>query len=266
MDGSGKITLWDYANLHGGDRGAAPVYALPHHRVTSAGGWGGDGPRYHPLAVGAWRGPGANVNHWAMESLVDLLAQAAGMDPVSFRMANLADERMKRVLRTAQEKFGETWAPAPSGQGIGVALGADAGTYVATMAKVAVDRSSGAVRVDRIVCVQDIGELINPAGAVIQMEGGLTQGLGYTLSEEIHFDRGAVMEENFDTYHIPRFSWLPKIETYILETPELGPQGGGEPAITTTGAVIANAIHDALGTRLYDIPMTPERIRSAMTQ
>ena len=264
IDGQGKVTLWDYANLHGGDRSSEPVYALPNHRVTSQGGWGGDGPRYHPLAVGAWRGPGANVNHFAMESQIDLMAVAAGVDPVSFRMANLTDERMKRVLRAAADAFGHAWKPGPSGEGVGVALGTDAGTYVATMAKVQVDRQSGAVRVERIVCAQDMGEVINPEGAIIQMEGGLTQGLGYTLTEEIHFARGAVMEENFDTYVIPRFSWVPKIECILVESPELGPQGGGEPAITTTGAVIANAIHDALGVRLFELPMTPSRIRAAV--
>lgn len=264
VDAQGKITLWDYANLHGGDRSSAPVYALPHHRVTSAGGWGGQGPRYHPLAVGAWRGPGANVNHFAMESQVDLMAVAAGMDPVSFRMANLTDERMRRVLRAAMDAFGHAWKPAPSGEGVGVALGTDAGTYVATMAKVRVSRQTGMVQVERIVCAQDMGEVINPAGAIIQVEGGLTQGLGYTLSEEIHFDRGVIMEENFDAYAIPRFSWVPEIETVLVESPELGPQGGGEPAITTTGAVIANAIHDAIGVRLYELPMTPGRIRAAL--
>ena len=264
VDGSGKITFWDYANMHGGDRGAAPVYALPNHRVTSQGGWGGDGPRYHPLAVGAWRGPGANVNHFAMESGIDLLAEAAGMDPVAFRMANLGDARMRRVLAAAADAFGHTWRPAPSGDGVGVALGTDAGTFVATMAKVSVDRDSGAITVERIVCAQDMGEIINPEGARIQMEGCLTQGLGYTLAEEIHFDRGAISEENFDTYRIPRFSWLPELETILLESPELGPQGGGEPAITTVGAVVANAVHDAIGRRLYDLPMTPARVRSAL--
>lgn len=264
MDAQGRITLWDYANLHGGDRSSEPVYALPHHRVTSQGGWGGEGPRFHPLAVGAWRGPGANVNHFAMEQQVDLMAAAAGMDPVSFRLANLTDERMVRVLRTAAEAFGHDWKPAPSGEGVGVALGTDAGTYVATMARVEVNRQSGAVRVERIVCAQDMGEVINPEGARIQMEGGLTQGLGYTLTEEIHFDRGVIVEENFDTYQIPRFSWVPRIETLLVDNPEIGPQGGGEPAITTTGAVVANAIHDALGVRLRELPMTPARIRAAL--
>lgn len=266
VDSGGRITFWDYANLHGGDRSSAPAYHLPNHRVTSQGGWGGDGPRWHPLAVGPWRGPGANQNHFAMESQVDLMAQAAGMDPVSFRMANLTDERMRRVLQAASDAFGHAWMPAPSAEGVGVALGTDAGTFVAAMAKVLVDRRSGAVTVDRLLCAQDMGEVINPQGARIQMEGGMTQALGHTLTEEIHFDRGAIREENFDAYAIPRFSWLPKIETILVESPELGPQGGGEPATTVVAAVVANAVHDALGVRLYRLPLTPARVREAVVR
>ena len=264
VDAQGKLTLWDYANLHGGDRGSTPVYHIPNHRVTSQGGWSGDGPRYHPLAVGPWRGPGANVQHFAMESHIAQMAEAAGMDPLSFREANLTDERMRRVLEAAAEAFGHAWKPAPSGEGVGLALATDAGTYVATMAKVRVDKATGTVVVERIVCAQDMGEVVNPEGARIQMEGGLTQGLGYSLAEEIHFDRGAIMERNFDGYMIPRFSWVPDIETLLVESPELGPQGGGEPATTSTGAVVANAIHDALGVRLFELPMTPARIMAAL--
>ena len=260
----GKVTYWDYANMHGGSRSSEPAYHFPNHRVTAAGGWGGRGPAFHPLSVGAWRGPGANVNHFAMESHVDQLAMAAGMDPLSFRLANLTDERMRRVLLRAAEMFGHEWAPAPSGRGVGIALGTDAGTFVATMAEVTVDRDRGRVQVERVVCVQDMGEIVNPEGARIQMEGCLTMGLGYTLAEEIRFDNGAIASENFDSYQLPRFSWLPRIEVDILDNPEIGPQGGGEPAITTVGAVVANAIHDAIGVRLYELPMTPARIRRAL--
>ncbi|HSG48885.1 MAG TPA: molybdopterin cofactor-binding domain-containing protein, partial [Longimicrobiales bacterium] len=186
------------------------------------------------------------------------------MSPVDFRMANLTDERMKKVLRTAAEHFGKTLAPAPSGKGYGVALGTDAGTFVATFAEVEVDRDRGTVQVKRLVCAQDMGEIINPEGAKIQMEGCLTMGLGYALTEEIQFDKGAIFNENFDSYTIPRFSWVPKIEVFLVENPELPPQGGGEPAITTVGAVLCNAIHDAIGVRLTELPMTPGRIRAAL--
>ncbi|HSM59256.1 MAG TPA: molybdopterin cofactor-binding domain-containing protein [Longimicrobiales bacterium] len=263
VDANGAIAFWDYRNLHGGNRSSEPVYHIAHHRVTSAGGWGGEGPRYHPLRVGAWRGPGANVNHFAMESQIDLMAEAAGVDPLSFRRANLTDERVKRVLDAAAELFGHEWRPAPSGRGHGIALGSDAGAIVATMAEVEVDERSGEVRVLRMVCAQDMGEIINPEGARMQMEGGLIQGLGYALREEIRFDNGVIVDRNFDSYFIPRFSWLPKIEVTLVANPDLGPQGGGEPSVTTVGAVVANAVHDAIGHRVYELPMTPGRVKSA---
>jgi CO/xanthine dehydrogenase Mo-binding subunit len=109
-----------------------------------------------------------------------------------------------------------------------------------------------------------MGEVVNPEGARLQMEGGMTQALGHALAEEIHFDKGAIAERNFDAYAIPRFSWVPEIETVLVESPELGPQGGGEPATVVVAAVVANAIHDALGVRLFDLPLTPARIMAAL--
>ena len=134
------------------------------------------------------------------------------------------------------------------------------GTYVATMAEVAVDESSGHVRVKRVVCAQDTGEVINPEGVRLQVEGCVTMGLGYTLTEEVRFRGGEILDRNFDTYRIPRFSWLGHIEVVLVDNPDLPPQGCGEPAITTMGAVVANAVHDAIAARLFELPMTPERI------
>jgi nicotinate dehydrogenase subunit B len=88
-------------------------------------------------------------------------------------------------------------------------------------------------------------------------------GLGYALKEEVRFRNGRVLDENFDTYEIPRFSWLPVIETVLVDNPDLAPQGCGEPAVTLMGAVAANAIHDAVGARLFVLPMTPARIKEA---
>ena len=100
----------------------------------------------------------------------------------------------------------------------------------------------------------------------MQMEGGITMGLGYTLSEELRFHGGEILDRNFGTYSIPRFSWVPRIESVLVRNDDLAPQGGGEPPITTTGAVIANAVFDATGARLYRLPMTPDRIRQAIAQ
>jgi nicotinate dehydrogenase subunit B len=260
----GDMRSWDYRVYFAGERGAAHFYDIPNHRTVSyGGGWGGT-PGSHPFATGAWRAPANNTNTFARESQLDIVAAQAKMDPLNFRLRNLADEKMKRVLKAAADKFGWKKSPLPSGQGRGIACGIDAGTYVATVAEVEVDKSSGAVSVRRVVSAQDMGLSINPEGAAIQMEGCVIMGMGYALTEEIHFQGGEILDLNFDTYEIPRFSWLPKIETVILENPNSPPQGGGEPAIITMGAVLANAIFDACGARVFQLPMTPERVKKAM--
>ena len=194
------------------------------------------------------------------------MAAASGADPVEFRLQHLTDKTMQQVLKAAAKKFNWKPAKAPSGRGYGVACGTDAGTTVATMAEVEVDKNSGSVKVKRVVCAQDMGLVVNPQGATIQMEGCITMGLGYALREDIRFKGGQVLDLNFDTYEIPRFSWLPKIETVIIDNQDSAPQGGGEPAIITMGAVIGNAIFDAVGARMLQLPMTPDRVKQEMTK
>jgi CO/xanthine dehydrogenase Mo-binding subunit len=135
---------------------------------------------------------------------------------------------------------------------------------VAGMAEVAVDRKTGKVKVKRVVLAQDMGVIVNPDGARQQVEGCVTMGLGYALMEEVRFKDGKILDENFDTYRIPRFAQIPEIETILIPNPSLAAQGGGEPAIILMGALIANAIFDAVGVRLVQLPMTPERIRKAL--
>jgi CO/xanthine dehydrogenase Mo-binding subunit len=110
----------------------------------------------------------------------------------------------------------------------------------------------------------DAGVIVNPDGLRQQMEGCITMGLGYTLTEEVRFQDGEVLDHNFDSYQLPRFSWLPTIQTIIIDNPDLPAQGCGEPAITTMGSVVANAIYDAVGARLLQLPMTPARILGAI--
>jgi isoquinoline 1-oxidoreductase len=263
INGPGKIVLWDYMVYFAGERGCQHFYDIPHHRTMSTGGgWRGT-PGSHPFGTGAWRAPANNTNTFARESHIDIMASKAGMDPLEFRLKNMKDERMIRVLKAAAEKFGWTPSKAPSGRGYGIASGIDAGAYVAHMAEVKVDKK-GNVQVKRVICAQDMGIVINPEGANMQIEGCITMGLGYALTEEIHFKGGEIFDLNFDTYDITRFSWLPKIETVLVKNPELSPQGGGEPAIICMGGVIANAIYDATGARLFQLPMTPDRIKEAM--
>ncbi|MFZ2053857.1 MAG: molybdopterin cofactor-binding domain-containing protein [Candidatus Aminicenantales bacterium] len=263
LDRANKLVLWDYVVFFGGERSSQPFYDIPHYRVLSRGGWGRGAAGAHPFEVGAWRGPGSNTNTFARESHMDVMAAGAGLDPVEFRLLNLKDERMRRVLAAAAERFGWKPAKAPSGRGFGVSLVDYLNTYVATMAEVAVEKT-GAVKVKRVVCAQDMGGVINTDGARAQIEGCVTMGLGYCLSEEIHFRGGAIRDLNFDTYEIPRFSWLPKIETVLVENPGLAPQGGGEPPIVNMGAVAANAVFDATGARLNRLPITPVRLRAAL--
>ncbi|MDE3115700.1 MAG: molybdopterin-dependent oxidoreductase, partial [Pseudomonadota bacterium] len=180
-----RIAYWDYEVFAAGGRGAEIFYDIPNLRVRSAGGMSFEGAAakkgLHPFGVGPWRAPGANMNIFAVESQIDTLAAAARADPVAFRMQHLSDPRMRRVLQACAAAFGWKAAPGPSGRGRGVALSSDAGSYVATMAEVKVDKASGAVKVLRIVCAIDMGVVVNPEGARMQTEGCLTMGLGYTL-------------------------------------------------------------------------------------
>jgi isoquinoline 1-oxidoreductase len=266
LNGSGRITLWDYNVYYAGMRGSKQFYKIPHHQEMVHGRWRGPAARYHPFGVGPWRAPANNTNTYARDLHLNLMASKAGADPLQFRLAHLKDKRMINVLKAAAEKFGWQSIETPSGRGYGIACGIDAGTYVAFMAEVEVDRASGNVDIKRVVCAQDMGVVVNPEGATAQMEGCITMGLGYALTEEIHFSDGEIFDLNFDTYTIPAFSWLPKIETVILENPNLEPQGGGEPAIIGMGGVIATAIHDAVGAAVYQLPMTPARVKAAMKQ
>jgi len=254
----GKPVSWDYSVYAAGERGATHFYDIPNHRTTSF-----DGAA-HPFATGPWRAPGNNTNCFARESHIDLLAAAAGIDPIEFRLRNLKDQRAIRVLEAAAEKFGWQPAPALSGRGLGVALGTDVGTWVAEIAEVQVDARTGHVQVKRVVCAQDMGLVVNPQGATLQVESCITMGLGYTLSEDVHFRNGMILDRNFDTYELPRFSAVPKIETVLLDRKDQPTHGGGEPAIIIVGAVVANAIYDATGARLLQLPMTPERVRKAI--
>lgn len=263
LDAVGRISLWDYKVYFAGQRGCDNFYTIPHHRIAVYGEWHMEAG-IHPFAVGAWRAPGANTNTYARDLHLHAMASAAGADPLAFRLSHLEDKRMRRVLEAAADKFGWKALKTPSGKGYGISCGIDAETYVAAMAEVEVDRGSGAIAVKRVVCAQDMGQVVNPQGATIQMEGCITMGLGYALSEELHFKGGRLIDQNFDTYNLPRFSWVPRIETVIVSNADLPPKGGGEPAIICMGGVLASAVFDATGARVNQLPMTPARVKVAL--
>jgi nicotinate dehydrogenase subunit B len=264
IDGAGRICLWDYQVYAAGSRSSEQFYDVPNNLIRTYGRWGSGTPKMHLFATGPWRAPGANINVFARESQIDAMASKARVDPLEFRLNNTSDKRMRGVLEAAAGRFGWKKAAAPSRRGVGVACGMDAGTYVALMAEVRVDAKTGSVKVGRIVCAQDMGVVINPDGAKMQMEGCVMMGLGYALSEEVHFNGGGILTRNFDAYELPRFSGMPELETVLVKNDELTPQGGGEPAIVPVGAVVANAVFDATSARLFQMPMTKERVKEAL--
>jgi isoquinoline 1-oxidoreductase len=202
IDRAGKIVLWDFRVYGAGARGSDVFYDVPNRSVRVHGEWGRAPEGMHPFAVGAWRAPAANSNRFAAEQQIDIMAAAAGIDPLEFRLNNTKDRRMLSVLHKVAEAYG--WEPAVSpsknGRGRGLACGIDAETYVALIADVTVDSTTGRVKVDRVVCAQDMGVVVNPDGARMQMEGCIAMGLGYVFSEEIRFEGGRILDTNFGTY------------------------------------------------------------------
>ncbi len=267
LDGAGKIVLWDYHVYSAGARSTEQFYDVPNSLVRVYGQWGRDTTKAHLFATGPWRAPGANINVFARESQIDIMAAKAGADPLEFRLANTSDPRMRAVLQEGARRFGWQKAarPARGGRGRGLACGIDAGTYVALFADVDVN-GAGAVKPRRIVCAQEMGQVINPNGALMQMEGCIMMGLGYALSETLRFKGGEILDRNFDTYEVPRFAVLPEIDAFLVKNDDLSPQGGGEPAIVPVGAAIANAVWDASGARLFQMPMTPEKVKKAIDE
>ncbi len=268
LDARGGISLWDYDVYFASEFGAEPFYDWQVGRVRSFGSvmdFFAPPVTQHPFEVGSWRGPGCSNNAFAREILMDRMAESLKMDPVDFRMRHLVDPRFRHVLKTAAEKF--KWHPrshSPSHRGIGVACALTEGTMVAMMAEVAVDRKTGVIDVKRVTSVQDIGLVINPRGLRAQMEGSITMGLGYAMREMQHFKDGVMKDLNFGTYQLPRFSWLPVIDTHVIDNQLEDAQGGGEATIVPVGAAIANAVYDAIGVRLTHMPMTPERVLAAL--
>jgi isoquinoline 1-oxidoreductase len=262
LTSDGKISSWDCKLIAGGERESIPFYAFANQRTTIANNEEGNG--MHFFGTGAWRAPSVNSNTFARESHMDVLAAAAGVDPVQFRLRHLTDARMRKTLETAAARFG--WKPgkAPTRRGQGVALGMDVGTYCATCAEISLDEATGVIKVHRMVVAMDPGVAVNPDGVLQQMEGATTMGLGYALSEELRFQGGEIRDRNFDTYELPRFSGLPKLECIIVETPGAPAQGCAEPPVVTVGAVLANALFDLTGKRLCQLPLAPARVKAAL--
>ena len=259
IDAKGKLTAWDFDIYCAGTRGTDLFYDIPNNRTRMF-----NKRDVHPFNTGAWRAPGNNTTTFARESHIDVMARAAGIDPFEFRITNLKDPNMVATLQSAANTFG--WKKEKkSGYGYGIALGHDAGTLVALISEVEVNKQTGEVNVTRVVCAQDMGQVVNPNGATIQTEGGITMGIGYALYEEITFEGGKMKTNNFSNYEFTRFSSTPKISCVFMDRMDAKPQGGGEPAIICVGASIANAVFDACGARVNRMPITPERVLAGIS-
>lgn len=203
----------------------------------------------------------------------DELAAMAGRDPVTFRMKNIKDARLVEVLQKAVGMSG--WTPAPvavkkalgaemRGFGVGLSRYKNQDSYVAVVAEVGVDTKSGAVSVHRMWSATDTGRAINPDGVINQIEGGMVQATGWTLIESGKFDDGIMRAVDYADYPIIDFMDTPKIQSTLIDRPELPPLGAGEGGQAPAGAAIANAIFAATGRRIHEIPFTRERVLAAL--
>ncbi len=226
-----------------------------------------------PLRPAPIRSPGKPANCFAVESFVDELAAAAKLDPLAVRLKGLNDPRAVAVLKRAAEMMNwqERPSPAPAtrdpvarGRGIAYIRYKNAEAYVAIGMEVAVDRRSGRIQVERVVCAHDCGQIINPDGVRSQVEGAILQTLSRALLEEIRFDRSRVTTVNWASYPILRFSQVPKVEVALIDRPTEKPVGAGEAACAPVAAALGNAVFDAIGVRLRTVPLTPQRVKAAL--
>lgn len=242
------------------DRNAIALYEFPGHKVTT------HFITQMPVRVSSTRGLGAYGNVFAIESFIDELALAAGADPVTYRLRFLKDERARAVLEKAAEAFGwERWQKRPDhGRGIAFARYKNIAAYCAVALEVAVDRPSGVVRVLRATAANEAGEIVNPDGIANQIEGGLIQSLSWSLKEEVKFDETRILSDGWDSYPILTFSETPPVEVVLIDRKGAPFLGTGEASQGPTGAALANAVADATGARLRQLPFTPERVRAAL--
>jgi len=246
----------------GGDRNAIPIYAFPnahvvHHFIPEM-----------PLRISAMRALGAYHNVFSIESFMDELAELAGADPIEFRLKHLDDSRGRDVIEKAAKAFG--WqkgqkAPRNRGYGFAFARYKNLAAYCAVASEVEVNPESGRPRLVRAVAAVDSGQVVNPDGLINQIEGAILQSTSWTLYEAVTFDDTRITSIDWQTYPILRFNSVPdSIEVHIIDRPGQPFLGSGETGQGPAAASVANAIANATGKRLRDLPLTRKKIKDAI--
>jgi nicotinate dehydrogenase subunit B len=248
----------------GGDRNAIPLYKFPSAKVT-----------HHfipqmPIRVSALRSLGAYMNVFAIESFMDEMAGAANADSVEFRLKHLDDPRAREVVETVADRFGwKNWRKAGPhhGRGFAFAKYKNLAAYVAVALDLEVDRDSGRIRLGHAVAADDSGQAVNPDGIKNQVEGAIVQAASWTLQEQVAFDRTRIKSRDWATYPILRFEDLFRsVEVHVIDRPGQPYLGTGEGGQGPTAAAIANAVADATGQRIRELPFTRERVKTALLQ
>jgi len=255
-------------SFRGAERDLRPIYRLGAERTVA----------HHltgfPSRTSSLRGLGSPANAFANESFMDELAAAARSDPVEFRLRHLDDPRARAVIEAAARLSGWSARPSPragrrgsmmTGRGIGFVRYDRAQAYVAAVAEVEVARETGRVHVRRVSVAHDCGLVVNPDGVRNQIEGNVVQAISRTLKERVRFDRRKVTSLDWSSYPILTFSELPDaIAIELIDRPDQPSMGAGEPAMSPIPGAIGNALFDATGARVREVPFTPDRIRAAL--
>jgi CO/xanthine dehydrogenase Mo-binding subunit len=247
------------ANWMGASRNSVPGYDIPGLHVT----------RHRlldmPIRTSSLRSLGAHLNVFAIESFMDELAAAAGADPVRFRLAHLTDPRARQVLTQAAAMAGWDARGHRDGVGYGAGVARYSGNagYCAAVAEVEADTD---IRVRRLWLAVDVGRVINPDGVINQVEGGAVQSASWTLREQVRFDREGVTSAGWDSYPILRFTETPEVVVRVMNAPGEAEVGAGEVAQGPVAGAIGNAVADAVGVRVRDLPLTRERIARAIEE
>jgi len=229
--------------------------------------------RASPLRTSHLRDPVGPQIHFASESFMDEVAAALDMDPIEFRLHYVKDARDVAVIKAAAERAGWQTRPSPrkdqSGDkvsGRGIAYAQRNGTRVAMIAEVDIDRRSGKIRVPRFTVAHDCGQIINPDGVRMTVEGNIVQGISRTLWEEVKFNNKTVTSVDWLTYPILDITESPdEINVVLINHPEIAPSGAGEPSSRPIAAAIANAVFDATGVRIRRVPFSPDNVKSALS-